>query len=67
MTNTMSDDRERLLKGDWIVYNDVEGENFDLPSSMIAILTEKQRDKMVFNNVEPERIPNLETYDLSRR
>jgi len=34
---------------------------------MIAILTEKQRDKMVFNNVEPERIPNLETYDLSRR
>jgi hypothetical protein len=63
MTNTMSDDRERLLKGDWIVYNDVEGEN----RSMIAILTEKQRDKMVFNNVEPERIPNLETYDLSRR
>ena len=67
MTNTMSDDRERLPYGDWIVYNDVEGENFDLPGSMIVILTEKQRDKMVFNNVEPERIPNLETYDLSRR
>ena len=63
----MSDDRERLLNKDWIVYNDVEGENFDLRGSSIAILTEKQRDKMVFNNVEPERIPNLETYDLSRR
>jgi hypothetical protein len=60
----MSDDRERLLNKDWIVYNDVEGENFDLRGSSIAILTERQRDKMVYYNTEPERIPNLEAYDL---
>jgi hypothetical protein len=30
MTNAMSDDRERLLNGDWIVYNVAEDENFDL-------------------------------------
>ena len=65
MTNAMSNDRERLLNGDWIVYNDVEGENFDLPGSRIAILTEKQRDRMVDYNTEPARIPNLETYDLA--
>ena len=64
MANVMSDDRERLLNGDWIVYNVVEGENFDLQGCKIAILTEKQRDKMVYNNTEPERIRDLETYDL---
>jgi hypothetical protein len=60
----MSDDRERLLNGDWIVYNDRVDENFDLPGSKIAILTEKQRDKMVYYNAEPARIRDLETYDL---
>jgi hypothetical protein len=64
MTNTMSDDREWLLNGDWIVYNDRVDENFDLPGSKIAILTGKQRDKMDFYNVELERIRDLETYDL---
>ena len=64
MTNAMSDDRERLLNGDWIVYNVAEDENFDLTGSKIAILTEKQREQMYFNNVEPERIRDLETYDL---
>ena len=64
MTNTMSDDRERLLNGDWIVYNDRVDENFDLPGSKIAILTEKQQEKMYGYNVELERIVDLETYDL---
>ena len=64
MTNAMSDDRERLLNGDWIVYNVAEDENFDLTGSKIAILTEKQHEQMYFNNVEPERIRDLETYDL---
>jgi hypothetical protein len=36
MTNAMSDDRERLLNGDWIVYNVAEDENFDLTGSKIA-------------------------------
>ena len=64
MTNVMNDDRERLLNGEWIVYNVAEDENFDLTGSKIAILTEKQREQMYFNNVEPERIRDLETYDL---
>jgi len=64
MTNAMSDDRERLLNGDWIVYNFAENENFDLTASKIAILTEKQREQMYFNNDEPERLRDLETYDL---
>jgi hypothetical protein len=64
MTNKINDDRERLLSGDWIVYNVVEGENFDLTGSKIAILTEKQWEKLYYNNIEPERIPDLETYDL---
>ena len=65
MTYEMSDDRKRLLNGYWIVYHVVEGENFDLQGSKIAILTEKQRDKIVYNDIEPERIRDLETYDLS--
>jgi len=65
MTNTMSDDRERLLNGDWIVYNDRVDENFDLPGSKIAILTEKQWEKLYYDNTEPERIDDLKTYDLS--
>ena len=64
MTNAIRDDRERLLNGDWIVYNEREGGNFDLPGSKIAILTEKQRDKMIDHNTKPERIPDLETYNL---
>ena len=64
MTNAMSDDRERLRNGDWIVYNVAENENFDLTGSKIAILTENQREQMYYNNVEPERIHDLETYDL---
>ena len=56
MTNAMGDDRERLLKGDWIVYNVVEDEKFDLSGSDIAILTERQREEMYENNVEPEGI-----------
>jgi len=62
----MSDDRERLLNGDWIVYNVAAGEHFDLIGSEIAILTEKQQDKMYYNNVEPEELCDLETYDLHR-
>jgi hypothetical protein len=54
MTNAMSDDRERLRNGDWIVYNVAENENFDLTGSKIAILTENQREQMYYNNVEPE-------------
>jgi hypothetical protein len=64
MTNVMNDDRERLLNGEWIVYNVAERENFDLTGSKIAILTEKQREQMDDYNVEPERIRDLETYDL---
>ena len=60
----MNDDRERLLNGEWIVYNVAEHENFDLTGSKIAILTEKQREQMDDYNVEPERIRDLETYDL---
>jgi hypothetical protein len=60
----MTDDRERLLNGDWIVYHVVEDENFDLCGSKIAILTEKQQEKMYGYNVELERIVDLETYDL---
>jgi hypothetical protein len=60
----MSDDRERLLNGDWIVYSVIEDENFELCGSKIAILTEKQRDKMADYDTEPERLPDLETYDL---
>jgi hypothetical protein len=65
MTNEINDDRERLLSGNWIVYNVVEDENFDLTGSRIAILTEKQWEKLYYNNTEPERIDDLETYDLS--
>jgi hypothetical protein len=43
----------------------VEDENFDLQGSKIAILTEKQWEKLYYNNTEPERIDDLETYDLS--
>ena len=64
MTNAMSDDRERLLNGEWIVYHVVENENFDLTGSKIAILTKKQSEEMYDYNVEPERICDLETYDL---
>jgi hypothetical protein len=64
MTNTMTDDRARLLNGDWIVYHVVQDEKFDLCGSKIAILTEKQREKMDDYNVEPARIRDLETYDL---
>src|SRR5262245_15674645 len=53
-----------LLNGDWIVYNYIEDESFDLCGSKIAILTEKQREKKDFYNVEIERIRDLETYDL---
>jgi hypothetical protein len=66
MTNAMCDDRERLLNGDWIVYNVAEDENFDLTGSKIAILTEKQHEQMYYNNVEPETIRDLETYDCVR-
>ena len=52
MTNTMTDDRERLLNGDWIVYHVVEDEKFDLWGSRTAILTEKQREKMDGYDVE---------------
>ena len=51
MTNAMTDDRERLLNGHWIVYHVVEHEKFNLRGSRIAILTEKQPDKMNFYNV----------------
>ena len=64
MTNTMTDDRERLLNGDWIVYHVVEDEKFDLNGSRIAILTEKQREKMGGYDVELERTRDLETLDL---
>jgi hypothetical protein len=58
------DDRERMLGGDWIVYNYIEDEKFDLCGSKIAILTEKQREKMDDYDVELDRIRDLETYDL---
>jgi hypothetical protein len=64
MRNVINGDRERLLNGDWIAYNVAEDENFDLTGSKIAILTEKQREQMDDYNVEPERIRDLETYDL---
>ena len=64
MTNALSDDRERLLNGKWIVYHVVEDENFDLTGSKIAILTKKQDEEMYDYDVEPERIRDLETYDL---
>jgi hypothetical protein len=63
MDNETNDDRERLLTGDWIVYNYVEGENFDLTGSRLANLTEKQRDKMFDRNLAPESL-DLESYDL---
>ena len=65
MTNTMTDDRERLLNGDWIVYHVVEDETFDRNGSRIAILTAKQREKVDDYDTEPARLRDLETYDLS--
>src|SRR5215469_14671111 len=52
-----------LLNGDWIVYNYM-GEKFDLRGTGIAILTEKQREKLDIFHFELDRIRDLETYDL---